>query len=170
MSTVFCLFSWICILCLTFSNKILMFISLVFIILVHSIILTMILWYHLYHGEYSKELFDPIPAASFRRRPTDWQHFHPHHIDGWQATTVRDSRNFLRAPQNCGISCCRRYFWLLSHKKIDGWISTPGYSLVVLILYNQVKILTSNYKFETRSPHWKSVVINGQIFSLWEEA
>uniref|UniRef100_A0A2H1V634 SFRICE_015412 n=1 Tax=Spodoptera frugiperda TaxID=7108 RepID=A0A2H1V634_SPOFR len=52
------------------------------------------IFYRLYHGECSEELFGLIPAASFRHRPTR-QHFHPHHIDGWQATTVRFSRNFL---------------------------------------------------------------------------
>uniref|UniRef100_A0A2H1WQY5 SFRICE_030260 n=1 Tax=Spodoptera frugiperda TaxID=7108 RepID=A0A2H1WQY5_SPOFR len=50
--------------------------------------------HRLYHGECSEELFGLIPAASFRHRPTP-QHFHTHHIDGWQATIVRFSRNFL---------------------------------------------------------------------------
>uniref|UniRef100_A0A2H1VF47 SFRICE_015921 n=1 Tax=Spodoptera frugiperda TaxID=7108 RepID=A0A2H1VF47_SPOFR len=43
-------------------------------------------------GECSEEFFGLIPAVSLR--PTR-QHFHPHHIDGWQATTVRFSQNFL---------------------------------------------------------------------------
>uniref|UniRef100_A0A2H1V7V3 SFRICE_023056 n=1 Tax=Spodoptera frugiperda TaxID=7108 RepID=A0A2H1V7V3_SPOFR len=33
-------------------------------------------------------------ACSYRHRPKR-KHFHPHHIDSWQATTVRFSRNFL---------------------------------------------------------------------------
>ena len=52
------------------------------------------IFYRLYYGECSEELFGLIPAASFRHRSTR-QQFHPHHLDGWQSTTVRFSRNFL---------------------------------------------------------------------------
>ncbi|XP_063545771.1 uncharacterized protein LOC134753763 [Cydia strobilella] len=52
------------------------------------------IFYRVYNGECSEELFGLIPAASFRHRPTR-KHYHPHHLDGWQSSTVRFSRNFL---------------------------------------------------------------------------
>ncbi|XP_013162491.1 PREDICTED: uncharacterized protein LOC106113978 [Papilio xuthus] len=54
------------------------------------------IFYRIYHGECSEELFGTIPAAEFRHRTTrQTARFHPHHFDGWQSTTVRFARNFL---------------------------------------------------------------------------
>ncbi|RVE41561.1 hypothetical protein evm_013795 [Chilo suppressalis] len=43
-------------------------------------------FYRIYHGECSEELFGLIPAAAFRHR-TSRQKFHPHHLDAWLSTT-----------------------------------------------------------------------------------
>ncbi|RVE43066.1 hypothetical protein evm_012297 [Chilo suppressalis] len=44
------------------------------------------IFYRIYHGECSEELFGLIPAAAFRHR-TSRQKFHPHHLDAWLSTT-----------------------------------------------------------------------------------
>ena len=59
-------------------------------------------FYRLYNGECSEELFELIPPSVFsqwnlRRR----NQFHPHHLDGWFSTTTRFSRSFL--PRTCRI-------------------------------------------------------------------
>nr|CAX36785.1 hypothetical protein [Papilio dardanus] len=54
------------------------------------------IFYRLYHGECSEELFGTIPAAEFRHRTSRQSaNFHRHHLDGWHSTTTRFSRNFL---------------------------------------------------------------------------
>ncbi|RVE47192.1 hypothetical protein evm_008160 [Chilo suppressalis] len=48
---------------------------------------TLCIFYRIYHGECSEELFGLIPAAAFRHR-TSRQKFHPHHLDAWLSTTA----------------------------------------------------------------------------------
>lgn len=53
-------------------------------------------FYRIYHGECSEELFGLIPAAEFHHRTTRHKlKFHQHHLDSWKSTTVRFSRHFL---------------------------------------------------------------------------
>lgn len=59
-------------------------------------IASLCVFYRIYHGECSEELFDLIPAAQFHYRTTRHKlKFHPYHLDNWQSTTVRFKRNFL---------------------------------------------------------------------------
>ncbi|XP_038221266.1 uncharacterized protein LOC119839131 [Zerene cesonia] len=53
-------------------------------------------FYRLYNGDCSEELFDVIPAADFHNRTSRHKlKYHPHHLDAWRSTTVRFSRHFL---------------------------------------------------------------------------
>ncbi|XP_045499402.1 uncharacterized protein LOC123697028 [Colias croceus] len=53
-------------------------------------------FYRLYNGECSEELFGLIPAAKFHNRTARHKlKYHPHHLDEWLSTTVRFSRHFL---------------------------------------------------------------------------
>ncbi|CAF4900062.1 unnamed protein product [Pieris macdunnoughi] len=54
------------------------------------------IFYRIYHGECSEELFGLIPAAEFHHR-TSRQNtkFHPYHLDVRRSTTERFSRQFL---------------------------------------------------------------------------
>ncbi|CAF4818551.1 unnamed protein product [Pieris macdunnoughi] len=54
------------------------------------------IFYRIYHGECSEELFGLIPAAEFHHR-TSRQNtkFHPYHLDVCRSTTERFSRQFL---------------------------------------------------------------------------
>ncbi|CAH2041149.1 unnamed protein product, partial [Iphiclides podalirius] len=54
------------------------------------------IFYRIYHGECSEELFGLIPAAEFHHRTSRQnQKFHPHHLDVQRSTTARFSRHFL---------------------------------------------------------------------------
>ena len=54
------------------------------------------IFYRIYHGECSEELFGLIPAASFRHRTSRQNsQFHPHHLDAFKSSTVRFCRHFL---------------------------------------------------------------------------
>ncbi|XP_052750759.1 uncharacterized protein LOC128200667 [Galleria mellonella] len=54
------------------------------------------IFYRIYHGECSEELFGLIPAADFHHRTTRHKlKFHPNHLDEWRSSTVRFSRHFL---------------------------------------------------------------------------
>ncbi|CAK1593568.1 unnamed protein product [Parnassius mnemosyne] len=47
-------------------------------------------FYRIYHGECSEELFGLIPAAQFHHRTLRQNsHYHPYHLDDWRSTTVR---------------------------------------------------------------------------------
>ncbi|CAF4763426.1 unnamed protein product [Pieris macdunnoughi] len=54
------------------------------------------IFYRIFHGECSEELFGLIPAAEFHHR-TSRQNtkFHPYHLDVRRSTTERFSRQFL---------------------------------------------------------------------------
>ncbi|CAG9790629.1 unnamed protein product [Diatraea saccharalis] len=52
------------------------------------------IFYRIYYGECSEELFGLIPAATFRHRSTR-QEIHAHHLNGWKSSTVRFSISFL---------------------------------------------------------------------------
>ncbi|XP_050668852.1 uncharacterized protein LOC126968081 [Leptidea sinapis] len=53
-------------------------------------------FYRIYHGECSEDLFNLIPAAEFHLRTTRHKlRYHPHHLDVWRSSTVRFSRSFL---------------------------------------------------------------------------
>ncbi|RVE40593.1 hypothetical protein evm_014757, partial [Chilo suppressalis] len=86
------------------------------------------IFYLIYHGECSEELFGLIPAAAFCHR-TSRQKFHPHHLDAWLFTTVRFCRNFLpRTTKLWHILCVsgpirpknleRAYFFLKGRHRI----------------------------------------------------
>ncbi|CAK1581036.1 unnamed protein product [Parnassius mnemosyne] len=54
------------------------------------------IFFRIYHGECSKELFGLIPAAKFHERTSRQNsRYHPHHLDDWRSTTVRFRRYFL---------------------------------------------------------------------------
>ncbi|XP_045510061.1 uncharacterized protein LOC123705360 [Colias croceus] len=53
-------------------------------------------FYRIYHGECSDELFGTIPAAEFHHRTARHKlKYHPQHLDTWRSSTVRFRRNFL---------------------------------------------------------------------------
>ncbi|CAK1584849.1 unnamed protein product [Parnassius mnemosyne] len=53
-------------------------------------------FYRIYHGECSEELFGLIPAAQFHHRTSRQNsRYHPYHLDDWRSTTVRFRRSFL---------------------------------------------------------------------------
>ncbi|XP_045496949.1 uncharacterized protein LOC123695220 [Colias croceus] len=53
-------------------------------------------FYRIYNGECSEELFALIPPAQFHHRTARHkQKYHPHHLDAWRSTTVRFARHFL---------------------------------------------------------------------------
>ncbi|XP_045492437.1 uncharacterized protein LOC123691896 [Colias croceus] len=59
-------------------------------------IASLCVFYRIYHGECSEELFEFIPAAEFHHRSARHKaNFHPHHLDRWRTSTVRFSRHFL---------------------------------------------------------------------------
>ena len=59
-------------------------------------------FYRLYYGECSEELFSLIPPSGFSARTSRRRNkFHPHHLDAWYSTTIRYTRNFL--PRTCKI-------------------------------------------------------------------
>ncbi|CAK1585581.1 unnamed protein product [Parnassius mnemosyne] len=54
------------------------------------------IFFRIYHGECSEELFGLIPAAKFHERTSRQNsRYHPHHLDDWRSTTVRFRRCFL---------------------------------------------------------------------------
>lgn len=59
-------------------------------------------FYRLYHGECSSELFDLMPTSPFHHRTTRRrERFHPHQLDTWRSSTTRFSRSFL--PRTCKL-------------------------------------------------------------------
>ena len=53
-------------------------------------------FYRIYHGECSEELFGIIPAAEFHHRTTRHKlNFHPYRLDQLRSTTVRFERSFF---------------------------------------------------------------------------
>ncbi|RVE49540.1 hypothetical protein evm_005768 [Chilo suppressalis] len=68
------------------------------------------IFYRIYHGECSEDLFGLIPAAAFRHR-TSRQKFHPHHLD---TCTIHNraflSKFFYHVRENCGIYCRQQCF------------------------------------------------------------
>ncbi|XP_045499440.1 uncharacterized protein LOC123697067 [Colias croceus] len=54
------------------------------------------IFYRIYNGECSDELFGLVPAAKFHNRTARHKlKYHPHHLDAWRSSTVRFSRHFL---------------------------------------------------------------------------
>ncbi|CAK1582146.1 unnamed protein product [Parnassius mnemosyne] len=54
------------------------------------------IFFHIYHGECSEELFGLIPAAKFHERTSRQNsRYHPYHLDDWRSTIVRFRRSFL---------------------------------------------------------------------------
>lgn len=54
------------------------------------------IFYRIYHGECSEELFGLIPAAEFHHRTSRQNSkFHPYHLDVRKSTTTRFLRHFL---------------------------------------------------------------------------
>ncbi|CAK1588262.1 unnamed protein product [Parnassius mnemosyne] len=55
------------------------------------------IFFRIYHGKCSEELFGLIPAAKFHERISRQNsRYHPHHLDDWQFTTMfSSSHNFL---------------------------------------------------------------------------
>lgn len=59
-------------------------------------------FYRLYNGKCSEELFSLVPPSLFRHRTLRrWERFHPHHLDAWHPSNVRASRSFL--PRTCKL-------------------------------------------------------------------
>ncbi|XP_045493438.1 uncharacterized protein LOC123692709 [Colias croceus] len=59
-------------------------------------IASLCVFYRIYHGECSNELFELIPAAEFHHRTARHKaNFHAHHLDRWRTSTVRFSRHFF---------------------------------------------------------------------------
>ncbi|XP_045500778.1 uncharacterized protein LOC123698240 [Colias croceus] len=53
-------------------------------------------FYRIYNGECSEELFGTIPAAEFHHRTARHKlKYHPHHLDSWRSTTARFKRSFF---------------------------------------------------------------------------
>ena len=53
-------------------------------------------FYRIYNGECSEELFGIIPAAEFHSRTARHRlNYHPHHLDVWRSSTVRFTRIFF---------------------------------------------------------------------------
>lgn len=57
-------------------------------------------FYRIFNGECSEELFNLVPAAQFRYRTTRrGNRLHAHHLEAWRSSTTRFSRSFL--PRVC---------------------------------------------------------------------
>ncbi|CAH2242296.1 jg25211 [Pararge aegeria aegeria] len=55
-----------------------------------------------YNGGCSEELFALIPPSLFSDRTSRRRNkFHPHHLDAWYSSTVRNTRSFL--PRTCKL-------------------------------------------------------------------
>ncbi|CAH2235743.1 jg11402 [Pararge aegeria aegeria] len=59
-------------------------------------------FYRLYNGECSEELFALRSPSLFSDRTSRRRNkFHPHHLDAWYSSTVRNIRSFL--PRTCKL-------------------------------------------------------------------
>ncbi|CAH2236892.1 jg20301 [Pararge aegeria aegeria] len=57
-------------------------------------------FYRLYNADCSEELFTLIPPSQFYDRTLRCRNqFHPHHLDAWYSSTIRNTRSFL--PRTC---------------------------------------------------------------------